>query len=1458
MASENNAVHLPTIMADSSWSRSNHDVINNKSDAASIDAITVVIHTEVAGDAPSTVFESSKSCVDNAANNCEHHTPKTASDSNSLVCVGGESTTDVYTNVCRTNVQNCIEPQAYVKDGQHDVNECKSDAPSSPVSEVSPVDQHLEASVKSVTLAEVESNLEKEVSCDISAEPLKAYVEFDTTGTRYNATDVTISDLGSLQSANCTSETIIATCEKDVDVHHGEQFQTDDSNVTDSVIQQGETDKVEASVSSDALQFNDSTGVVNAIDNVQHEITDDVLRNNTANVQHENTDNVQHINTDNVQHENTYNVQCENTNNVPQENTDFVQRETTDYVPQENTDNVQRETTKNVQHENTDNVPQENTDYVPQENTDNVQHETTKNVQHENTDYVPQENTDYVPHENVDNVQHENTINDSFAERANTNNLQYEDTCDILHHAAAVTKNQQSTVLQEHCESFIDTSVKHKAKTDSNIEALAASSASNNRTDVCIELASHQIGDAGIMLVNSADSLPEAARETVCESTVECTSVAEETAALPEEETTAKDAHENESAISTCSSEQIGEGCSSTLDSGANKNIVSIADDTMALAVSSVDVCESTNRMAAYQTEIQGNIEQGEQLPNNDVFNVERLGVSDNAETQMEGVSESVVGSSPVDIAIEGTSEQVQQLVSSGEDSLVIGGVNEQRVLSAVDHEAMDSSEALDFSTGRNAAPSEVRLVDDQVVVTKCDTALYVPLTNSDAASEVQVPASLRVDSGGGAYLFDSKMPSQANDNAELSAAEESCAVSSKMATAMSNLDLILQSVAHPSSPYADGPLKLGVLPSDKPAPSTINLLANFTSAATMAFSAMPIKRKRGRPKLVRDPPIIGPNGQLIEVPVKPKGKYVRKKPRNSMGVVGEGDNSALDLTMGSKSSQDNIGPTPPKRKYTKKAKIVSLEKSGMFDGFVRSQINCSTPTSLPLGSHSPWSQRFPSTSSAKDTDSESINDNFNAIKGDTSLNESFESTGSNDLSDDQRLTSIEGDVPNGSCSNTNSKVSNAFDNLRETILIHGERFYQCPVCTYVAKQKGNLRRHLQQHDIFQCSHCPFCATDNLRLDNHMKEVHPSRWGRRKCTKCSKFVRAEDQDEHLASCTGEQMDWPCEQCPKVFHYEGALKVHMKMHREEQPAKLVCGCCGKQYKYEAAMRSHLLTHGAENLVGVCTRCGTKCANDAELEEHLKTHLLAKANRISIDSSEGKKETHDDSEAGDDDGDESDMKVDVPAVALDCSDKSSLPVRDMTSKLPLNPVDSVGTPSSAIDMSVSTPQNARTLTGDKARTVFSCAQCSYETKFKSNLAKHISELHSEKGEKTVKCPLCDKLFNTECGMQKHLKILHSEERTFICQVCNKAFKTPNSLTLHSEVHNSDETYACNINGCSKTFRAKRMLTNHKKIEHGILLKRFDCRQPGCGQVFVKESHLRKHLAGAHAGLYMLHVI
>jgi KRAB domain-containing zinc finger protein len=149
------------------------------------------------------------------------------------------------------------------------------------------------------------------------------------------------------------------------------------------------------------------------------------------------------------------------------------------------------------------------------------------------------------------------------------------------------------------------------------------------------------------------------------------------------------------------------------------------------------------------------------------------------------------------------------------------------------------------------------------------------------------------------------------------------------------------------------------------------------------------------------------------------------------------------------------------------------------------------------------------------------------------------------------------------------------------------------------------------------------------------------------------------------------------------------------------------------------------------------------------------------------------------------------------------------------------------------------------------LFSCNQCNYKSNYKANLKKHIRHIHEHRGERTVKCTECDKLFYTEDNMKRHLK-LHSEERPHRCEQenCGKSFKTINGLKFHVLSHQTDRPFPCDIEGCLKSFKTSRALGVHLNETHQQSPKNYKCEEDGCEMAFYKKCHLDRHM-DAHKG-------
>lgn len=108
------------------------------------------------------------------------------------------------------------------------------------------------------------------------------------------------------------------------------------------------------------------------------------------------------------------------------------------------------------------------------------------------------------------------------------------------------------------------------------------------------------------------------------------------------------------------------------------------------------------------------------------------------------------------------------------------------------------------------------------------------------------------------------------------------------------------------------------------------------------------------------------------------------------------------------------------------------------------------------------------------------------------------------------------------------------------------EKLFACVKCSYKARKKGQLRKHLSVHKMFICAHCVFTVDTQSGLDDHMAASHPSRCGRRLCKRCHMLYRAGTVfTQHMEQCTGIKTAWQCPACQKHFKFISAMRTHIQ-------------------------------------------------------------------------------------------------------------------------------------------------------------------------------------------------------------------------------------------------------------------------------------------------------------------------
>ncbi|XP_023238394.1 zinc finger protein 467-like isoform X3 [Centruroides sculpturatus] len=130
---------------------------------------------------------------------------------------------------------------------------------------------------------------------------------------------------------------------------------------------------------------------------------------------------------------------------------------------------------------------------------------------------------------------------------------------------------------------------------------------------------------------------------------------------------------------------------------------------------------------------------------------------------------------------------------------------------------------------------------------------------------------------------------------------------------------------------------------------------------------------------------------------------------------------------------------------------------------------------------------------------------------------------------------------------------------------------------------------------------------------------------------------------------------------------------------------------------------------------------------------------------------------------------------------------------------------------------------------------CPSCKVPFKAASELQAHLSA-HT-KGEKTVPCEICGKLFASVERVRIHIRAAHGE-KSCSCDICGSGFSYRCKLLDHMRTHTGDKPFHCDI--CGKSFSQKNHLTRHSMIHTGE--RPYPC--DFCGRGFYRKDKLTRH--------------
>lgn len=144
---------------------------------------------------------------------------------------------------------------------------------------------------------------------------------------------------------------------------------------------------------------------------------------------------------------------------------------------------------------------------------------------------------------------------------------------------------------------------------------------------------------------------------------------------------------------------------------------------------------------------------------------------------------------------------------------------------------------------------------------------------------------------------------------------------------------------------------------------------------------------------------------------------------------------------------------------------------------------------------------------------------------------------------------------------------------------------YQCPECSYKTFKFNNFKQHMVVHrneyeiEMFQCSHCPFKSKRKTDLRQHVIVKHKSK--------------------------EEVMSFRCDFCSYESRRGNHLSSHMKNRHTKDIVYKKCGLCSYRTVSQVLIDKHCSIHSKiPEQFFLCTICGSGFVSRKLLDEHLE--------------------------------------------------------------------------------------------------------------------------------------------------------------------------------------------------------------------------------------------------------------
>ncbi|XP_039290993.1 zinc finger protein 878-like isoform X2 [Nilaparvata lugens] len=159
------------------------------------------------------------------------------------------------------------------------------------------------------------------------------------------------------------------------------------------------------------------------------------------------------------------------------------------------------------------------------------------------------------------------------------------------------------------------------------------------------------------------------------------------------------------------------------------------------------------------------------------------------------------------------------------------------------------------------------------------------------------------------------------------------------------------------------------------------------------------------------------------------------------------------------------------------------------------------------------------------------------------------------------------------------------------------------------------------------------------------------------------------------------------------------------------------------------------------------------------------------------------------------------------------------------------------------SISGPDATQVSRLDNKPKIYSCAHCSYETRWLYTLKIHVL---NHTGEKPFRCEFCSYKCAQKAYLTKHIRVYHTGDKIpLTCKFCD--FKCPNPRTLQSHIlrtHKGEKSFSCKFCDFKCTTLNYLNLHNLRKHKRKTLYSCEYCDYECITLYFLKSHILRTH--------------